>query len=199
MASCLGGDHHVMAPPPDPYNIASYEGLIRKTAAMYAPHVEEEFDDICQHLRVKVWKALETYDERKSRMPVERYVFMCVKNRTKDLFRKVSHGDLHIEDLRTGDDGSQRDWFDARYLSEAPDQTYATVEDGMPVIPSTLSSHERHVVVLLYRDYRQAEIARLLGLSRWEMECTIGAIRSKMADWRPTTPLPLPQPSALAA
>lgn len=186
-----------MARTNDPFDITFYEGLIYKTASMYAPYVEDEFDDICQLLRMKVWRALELYDASRSRMPVERYVFMCVKNRCKDLVTKQRRGEVYVEDQRRSgaDTDGTLDWFESRYLSADHEQTFGGVDDGAPLIPSTLDSIERHVLVLLYRDHTQAETARALGLRRSEMERTMRSIRAKMADWRPA----VEQPVAVAA
>lgn len=186
----------------DPYDIKFYEGLIFTTAGMYAPRVEEEFDDICQLLRMKVWRALELYDPARSRMPVERYVFMCVKNRCKDLVTKHRRGDVYIEDQRrsgtgvgtgpggVGDAGTL-DVFEAQYLAADHEQVFGGVDAGTPLIPSTLTGREREVIVLLYRDHSQAEVVRILGLRRSEMERIMRAIRDKMADWKPTAAAPV--------
>lgn len=167
----------------DPFDIKFYEGLIFTTASMYAPQVEEEFDDICQLLRMKAWRALELFDPARSKMPVERYVFMCIKNRCKDLVTKHRRGEVYIEDQRWAD--GDLDPFEARYLSADHDQTFGIVDAGLPLVPSTLTGIERQVVVLLYRDRTQAEIARTMGLRRSEMERTMRSIRAKMADWKP--------------
>lgn len=175
----------------DPYDIKFYEGLIFTTAGMYAPQVEEEFDDICQLLRMKVWRALELYDPSRSRMPVERYVFMCVKNRCKDLVTKHRRGDVYIEDQRRGDqqgvfEGGTLDSFESQYLAAEHEQVFGDVDEGAPLIPSTLTSRERQVIVLLYRDHSQAEVVRIMGLRRSEMERIMRTIRAKMADWAPS-------------
>lgn len=175
----------------DPFDISFYEGLIFTTASLYVPLVEEEFDDICQLLRMKVWRALELYDPRRSRMSVERYVFMCMKNRCKDLVTKHRRGDVYIEDQRRGKDrqgvaaGGTLDHFESQYLCADHDQMFGHVDEDVPLVPSTLTPLERRVVVLLYRDRTQAEVVRTLDLRRSEMDRIMRAIRDKMADWRP--------------
>jgi hypothetical protein len=42
-------------------------------------------------------------------------------------------------------------------------------------------------VLLLYRDYKQSESARHLGLEKHKMERAMRSIRQKLADWRPDT------------
>lgn len=177
-----------MARTKNPYDIHFYEGLIFTTASMYAPQVEEEFEDICQLLRMKVWRALELFDPERSKMPVERYVFMCVKNRCKDLVTKHRRGEVYMEDQRrnAGEDVGSLDWFENRYLSTDHEQTFGDVDEGAPLMPSTLTGREREVIVLLYRHHTQAEVVRILSLRRSEMERIMRTIRDKMADWKPT-------------
>jgi RNA polymerase sigma factor (sigma-70 family) len=172
----------------NPYDINFYEGLVFKTAAMYAPHVQEEFDDIRQRLRIKAWRALQVFDPSRSRMPVDRYVFMCVKNECKDIVKKKRRTDVYIEDQGVED---AQDAFEARYLSANHDQEFGAIDEGAPLVPSTLTGIERQVIVMLYRDYTQAEVARLMGLRRSEMERTMRSIRTKMADWAPSPALAL--------
>jgi RNA polymerase sigma factor (sigma-70 family) len=181
-------------PHKDPSRVEFYEGLVRKTASIYTRYVEYEFDDVAAMLRIKVWQALEAYDPARSRMTVERYVFMCVKNKCKDLVDLRRRNELYIEDLTVADgQGNElRDAFESRYLSSSGDTEH--VEAGTPVIPSTLTPVERDVLALLYLDYSQREAAAQLGIRRNEMERAVKAIRQKMADWRPTAAAPVPPP-----
>jgi RNA polymerase sigma factor (sigma-70 family) len=168
-----------------PTEIPYYEGLIRTTAAMCAPRVEVEYEDIVSIFRIKVWRALEAFDPTRSRMPVERYVFSCVKNQEKDLLKRKRRGELYIEDVRGPGEGGQ-DAFEEAYLAAEDD--YAGVERELPVIPSTLSQLERQVIVRLYSGLTQRETAFAMLLTRSEMERTMRDIRTKMADWRPSAP-----------
>src|SRR3954470_7263330 len=75
----------------DPNVLRLYEGLIFSTARRYSIFVEEDLEDIQQILRVKVFRALESYDGAKApprtdgRSPRDAYVFQCVRNQAKDL------------------------------------------------------------------------------------------------------------------
>jgi DNA-directed RNA polymerase specialized sigma24 family protein len=140
-------------------DIAFYEGLVRKTASMIAPLVQEEYDDIVAILRIKVWRALVAYDASRASLPVERYVFMCVTNQKKDILKRKRRHEVPLDE-------SYDDPVDAELV-------YAAIEDVTPVIPNTLGMLER-------------QAAQLLGLTRREMERTLEGVRTKMADWRPT-------------
>jgi DNA-directed RNA polymerase specialized sigma24 family protein len=153
-------------------DIAFYEGLVRKTAAMIAPSVQEDYDDIVAILRIKVWRALVAFDPARARQPVERYVFMCVTNQKKDLLKRKRRYEVPLDDE-----------YDVRVDS---DVVYGEVEDVTPVIPCTLSSFERDLVTRLYLGYTERQVAGLLGLTRPQMERALEAVRVKMADWRPT-------------
>lgn len=164
-----------------------YEGLVYATAALVAPLVQEEFEDIAQLLRVKVWRALEAFDPTRSRLPRRRYVFMCVTNQVKDIKNRKRRYDLHIEAL--GEDGAAHDGFELRYLAVDAEVVYAEVDDEPLVLPTTLSAQEGQVVILLCEDYKQAEVGRMLHMDKRGMERAMRAIRSKMADWKPTPPV----------
>jgi predicted DNA-binding protein (UPF0251 family) len=51
------------------------------------------------------------------------------------------------------------------------------------------------VVARLYLGYTERQAARLLGLTRSEMEGALEGVRTKMADWRPA----MQEPAALVA
>lgn len=165
-----------------------YEGLIFKTAQMHAHAIEEDPEDVRQILRIKVWRGLIAYDHTRSGMSRDRFVFMVLTNQVKDLKKRKRRGELHIEDLvadRGGRGFQARDSFDERYLSEDHEQTFGEVEDDDLVIPSTLTQLERRIVALLFRDYKQTEAARQLGLETREVERAVRSIREKLADWKP--------------
>lgn len=153
--------------------IVFYEGLVRKTAGMIAPLVQEEYEDIVAILRIKVWRALEAYDPSRARQPVERYVFMCLTNQKKDLLKRKRRMEVPL------DDGYE--------VRVDPDVVYGDVEDVTPVIPSTLGPLERELVAWLYLGYTERQAAQLLGLTRPAVERALEMVRVKMADWRPET------------
>lgn len=182
----------------DPKVLAQYEGLIFSTARLYVRYVDEAVDDIQQILRIKVYKALLSYDASKARPrddgrdPRDAYVFQCVKNQAKDLLKKKPRNESFIEDIapesrnQRGGLQTTRDWFeDAVGLTSSHDEVYGAIEDDDLVVPNTLTQLERRVVCLLYAGYRQSEVARKLSLAKRDMERSMRAIRAKMEDWRP--------------
>lgn len=190
----------------DPKLIRRYEGVVRKTAAMTVEHCDEDFDDICQLFRIKVWKALLSYDPTKvknevpdtyGRTPRDRYVFACIKNQAKDLKKRVKRNVSYIEEM------TER--FEAGYLGTTEEEIFHMIEESAPLIPSTLSDRERKIVTLLYLDFDNGEIGEQLGIQRKQVATLVRGIREKMADWAPTgwqaVPLVLPagEPLAVAA
>lgn len=179
----------------DPKILRSYEGLIFATARRYSPYVEAELEDIQQDLRVAVFKALLSYDgTRTNALARDRYVFSCMKNRAKDLLKKRPRNESYIEDIAPGVEeqagiftAATRDWFEAHVgMASTHEQVYGRVEDDDVLVPNTLTDLERRIVCLLYADYRQAEVARSLGIAKGDMERAMRSIRRKMSDWRPT-------------
>jgi RNA polymerase sigma factor (sigma-70 family) len=168
-----------------PSEIAYYEGLIHKTASMCAPRVQEEYEDIVAIFRIKVWRALEAYDPSRSTVPVRRYVFSCVKNQEKDLLKRKRRNEVSLDAMIGLDDELAHDSFECAYLAVSVEVTYAEVERELPLLPSTLSSREREVLLCLYTGLSQRETAVRLVLRVTDVERAVKGIRSKMADWRP--------------
>lgn len=176
-------------------DLAQFEGLIRQTAAMLDPLIEEDFDDIQQLLRVKIWKAVEKFDPARSKLPLKRYVFGCMMNYTKDLKKQDvrrkerQRGSLlFIEDFVGPERRDQRDQFDAQYLAVVADVVYLHVEDEDPLLPNTLTDQERRLIALLCQDEdsSQAKLGRELGVGTKKVQALLKSIRLKMADWNPS-------------
>lgn len=165
-----------------------YEGLICATARRCIAFCEEDFEDVAQVLRVKVWQALCAYDPSRSRTTRDKYVFMCVRDRAKDVVKKKKRNQLHIEDVRTIRSGngnvSHGDWFDERYLSASHEENYGAIEDDDDPLVE-LNGLERQIASLLTADYKQTQVAQLLGLEKTEMERAMRSIRSKLDALRP--------------
>jgi RNA polymerase sigma factor (sigma-70 family) len=176
-----------------------YEGLIRSTALLVVSQLGsraepgDDLEDVMQLLRVKVWQALRWF--KPDRMPRkanedavqtrDRFVFMCLMNTKKDIAKRKRTAVLLIEDQAPARGGEHedgpRDAFEARYLAESDEEIVRTP----PLVPNTLTGFERRVLVLLYGDYKQVEIARRLGASEREVSGAVRALRAKLADWQP--------------
>lgn len=171
-----------------PQDIAFYEGLVFKTASLWAGYMQEDFEDLQQIIWEKVVKALRAHDPKRSRLPTERYVFMCVLNLRKDLLKRRRRDDVYIEDQRRSPTRAPSDadlaTFEHRYLSETG--TYDAIEDERPLIPSTLTAVEREVLCLLYEGYSAHEVQRRLGLSRRDCETILNRLQAKFGDWKPS-------------
>lgn len=189
----------------DPAVLQSYEGLIFATTERWRRFIDEDPEDIRQILRVKVYKALLAYKrgQRPHFSEVEarnRWVHQCVRNQVKDLMKRkprpvesiedVAPAELHAEDSHSG--VQSRDRFEFRHLSCGHDDVYGAIEAEAVLVPNTLTVLELQVIVLLYRDYRQSEIARELDLDRRAMDGAMRGIRQKMADWKPGPGAPKP-------
>jgi RNA polymerase sigma factor (sigma-70 family) len=162
-----------------------YDGLVSATARRCVAFCEEDYDDVVQVLRVKVWQALRAYDPARTRTDRDHYVFMCVRDRAKDVVKKKKRNQLHIEDLRTMGEAAP-DRFDARYLCSTREANYAAIEDDDDPLRA-LDELERQIVEMLTADYKQAQVARTLGLQKVEMDRAMRSIRLKLAALRPAT------------
>lgn len=197
--------------------LAQYEGLVVSTARRYESLLAKlgyDVEDIAQILRVKVWQAIAAFDEQRVTTTVTRcnhvpdckcsrcrYVFMCIRNRAKDLV-KTTNRHRATEEFSFIDDvapaingnGEVRDAFELRYLSVEEERAFASSLEPPPLIPSTLTAFQRNVLVLRFHDYKPREIAALLDVRRSRVDDATKAIKAKMADWRPTQ-----EPTAVAA
>lgn len=166
------------------------EGLIYTTARRIEGVVELPFDDIKSELRIKAWKALKKYDSDRSGVPVEVYVYYAVMNRKKDILRDdkgQKRTVVYIDDMTHGqndrDDSDSRNDF--RYFSLGSETVYADVEREIPLIPSTLTDVEKHVLVMLYDGFTILDIQRQVGIKRQEVKDAVAQIQIKFSDWRP--------------
>jgi RNA polymerase sigma factor (sigma-70 family) len=172
---------------PDSQQLAFYEGLVRRTAAIYCPRIDDEYEDVVAILRVKVWRSLNAYDPSRSRLPVERYVFSCVANQVKDLLKRKRRHEVYIDDVsRTTVDGDElMPAYMQEFLSIGHDEVFGDVEAELPEFPESLSELEREVVVRLYLDNNHRRIAVELNVTRMEIDRTVDSIRVKMAEQYP--------------
>jgi len=194
-------------------HISHYEGLVRSTAAIIEPWVEDEFDEICNFLREKVWKALEAFSRKRvittakysPDQQLERFVNACVQNGKKDVLKKKRRGWLYIEDMLanqgTGDESQHElhDSFASRYMVE-PD-TFAGKEPEPLVVPACLEGPERQVAAMLYEEFKTDEIAAAMGLRRGDVRGLLETIQVKLrlAGYAPSqAPQEDPQPSSPA-
>jgi DNA-directed RNA polymerase specialized sigma24 family protein len=177
----------------NPTLLAHYEGLVIKTSThrKYEGIKRWDTEEVRQLLRIRVWKALLAWDpaEPRTRQRLaegkteqqlrDAYVFGCVTNQMKDLLKRDRERDLFVEDLSENDPT-----FEARYLHSEFEATTKAVTSA-PLIPNTLTSDERYVLLCLYNGYNGPQTAERLGLTRGQVAMHIREIREKMRDWKP--------------
>lgn len=184
--------------------VEAFEGLVRSTSRMYFEGLRMDEDDVQQFLRVKVWKALESYRAAAATQSVEGYVFTCVRNGVKDLLKQADRAkrnrpECFLEDQYASEAASER--FHFRYLAYDEDGIREAYVERTVELPSTLNFMERHVVALLYEGLNQTEIAVALGCTRTRVRNTHASVQAKMMDWAPGAqePLAAETPAAAAA
>lgn len=187
-----GGEHEVDLSD----TLASFEGLVFTTARMFASQVRREEDDLAQELRVRVWRAVTSYDPAKS-ASLERYVFSALTNKVKDfkrdaareMKRREAYGItfLHIEDTFVSADSvaTPAERFDQLHHHATHEQVYADVENEPFDLPGGVTDDERNVLALLVFGSTRNEIAVLLNLRRREVDLLVRSLRRKFSDWRP--------------
>lgn len=178
-----------------PVRMRAYEGLVHSTTRMFAERARMDEEDFAQELRLKVWQALERFDPNRSRLPEKRYVYAIMFNRVKDMIRYPRSRDLLIEDqlpAAEGSDGSSllRDKFDAKFLATHEDAV-AEALYGKGLVPEGISDFETEVLLLLYLDYQQVEIAPLLDVPLSRVKAAVRALREHLAPLRAGRPAPV--------
>lgn len=168
--------------------VEAFEGLVLRTAGMYYRGLRMDEDDVRQFLRIKVWKALESYRRQLATQSVEGYVFMCVSNGVKDLLKQADRAkrnkpECYLEDQYRTEAARER--FHVKHLSHDEDGLREAYLERTVELPSTLDFMERHVVALLYEGLNQTEIARTLGVTRTRVRNTHASVQAKMMDWAP--------------
>lgn len=168
-------------------SVRDFEGLVIKTARMFAAQVGREECDLAQELRVRVWRAIQSWDG--DRFPsLERYVFIAVTNKIKDFKRDAAREKarreregvsfVHIEDMAPGQ-------FEGHYHT-GRERVYGRIDGEMFVLPSTVTETEATIALLLVQEVSRLEIAIRLDLSDGEITAAVRHLQIKLADWRPT-------------
>lgn len=186
--------------------LRAFEGLVHATAHMFAAQVRREEEDLAQELRVRVWRAVVTYDATKSSLSLERYVFQAVTNKIKDFKRDAAREArrreengltfLHIEDMildrrpteavnGNGDHRPRQEMFDGLFYFTTREEVFGRIEDGLFTLPATITQREASVLVLLMLGWPRPEVAVRLEIARPDVDGCVLALREKFADWRP--------------
>jgi DNA-directed RNA polymerase specialized sigma24 family protein len=186
--------------------LRAFEGLVYSTARMFAAQVRREEEDLAQELRVRVWRAAVTYDPAKSRLSLERYVFQAVTNKIKDFKRDAAREArrreenglvfLHIEDMPNYSslledtrplNTPTQEAFDGHFHFADHDEVYGRIDEGLFVLPATITENEVTVLLLLLVGLSRSEVVSSLPLwPRSDVDRAIAGLRQKLADWKPT-------------
>lgn len=177
----------------DEHGLSAFEGLVQTTARMWAAQVRREEHDLAQELRIRVWRAITSYDPSKSRLPLERYVFQAVTNKIKDFKRDAQRerdrceryglSFIHLEDWRS--ETGQLGLDGVHFIDH--DEVYRAVDEGYFVLPSSVTRREAKVLVLLMMELSRPKVALRLGIGTEGVDQCIASLRVKFADWRPSS------------
>lgn len=181
----------LFSPPMGAESIDAYEGLVYKTAEMFHERVGLEMDDMRQELRLSVLKARRAYHSGRSQLSERAFVYGCVANRVKDMKRDAArrrNGRLVV--VHVGEDSL--DWFEFTYRRVTHDEVFGAIEDGSFRLPATITEDEQTVLWMLVVGYTRTEIAASMCVEYTKIEGAVRSIRRKMADWRPSGPMPEP-------
>jgi RNA polymerase sigma factor (sigma-70 family) len=182
--------------------LRAFEGLVHATARMFAAQVRREEEDLAQELRVRVWRAIDSYDPARSGLSLERYVYGAIANKIKDFKRDAARElqrrrannltFLYIEDMvldrdhgGNGQRRSRQEVFDGRFNFATRDEVYGHIDEGLLTLPSTVTEREAEVVVLLMLGSSRPDVAVRLGPGPPDVDACVRNLREKFADWKP--------------
>lgn len=171
-----------------------YEGLVKGTIKHYGLPPDQEYEDVEQTLRMKVLEALQKYDESKGSSR-RSFVFGCVANRMRDLWRKKVVSESSWEEVTgshdqagSGTAGHIRNLETKLGLEVTEEQVYGHVWEEDFVLPSTLTHTERLMAEGLMEGVRPRDIMAEHGITRQQWMQGLRSLRAKMADWEPPAP-----------
>lgn len=186
------------------HQIKDFDGLVRTTARMFASQVKREEHDLEQELRIRVWRAVESFEAGKVRGSapgaLERYVFSAITNKIKDYKRDAAREAqrrkrygidfVYIEDTFVADGEVAAERFDGLHHFVERETVYGRIEGSGFVLPSTVTESETSVLLLLMMELSKVEIVVRLGVGRVEVDRCIVSLKVKLADWKPTSDSP---------
>lgn len=155
-------------------NRAIIEGLQRPVIAtiyrFLGPAYRGDVEDIAQEVFLKVFRALQRFDA--SRAKFTTWVYTFVRNHCFDILKKKKLKTTSLSAVE--DDGSDRDFADARELQPAEGAENTELGRRIGEALSTLGENQRMVFVL--REYEQLdyrEIAAITGVNE-------GTVKSRL-------------------
>jgi len=184
-------------------SLADYEGLVGKTAELFARQLHMEYEDLKQELWIKVLRAKRAFDPRRSSSSERAFIYGCVANFMKDCRKLAARRSVlrveHIEDhlLLTEDDYVLSGAFELRYMHMSEDEAFALLDEF--ALPPSICDGERTIVGLLVIGYGNQEIADILGVGKTEVAASVKNVREKLTPPIPEEVIPSKAPVAVAA
>jgi hypothetical protein len=197
----------MQAPQP---KLDQFEGLVFTTARMFASYVAVlmEEEELRQELRIVVWRSCCKFDAERSGKTgagLRAYVYGNIANRVKSLRRDAARRARynvsfeHIEGHRVEGDERFYGDFELRYLCESPDVVYGKIDEGLLVLPATVTPSEVDVLLLLMFGFSETEMMLKLTLKRGDLRAVVGRLQVKFADWSRSPSSASVRPVALCA
>ncbi len=175
--------------------ILEYEGLIVATTRYWREHITTDLsdDDIEQELRIKVWRALESFDPSRG-YPENKHVFGVVRNRVKDLIKrkKIEYSETQVWSMDFDGSKPSEDLMRNYGMSEAfrknsPMLNWMIQHRVVPEKSSTsdlligLDKDEQQIAVMIARGYTPLEIHKHMGVTLNYVRTRVARIKKHIA------------------
>lgn len=146
-----------------------YEGLVISTTRYWRHKISEEMsdDDIKQELRIKIYKALLTFDPNRG-YPEHKHVFGAVRNMVKDLIKKKNQlaNQTLVSELVTRDG---RTIFGI------------VLDEDKTELLQNLSRMDQEISVMIIQGFTLREVAETIGVELNYVKHRISVIRNEIA------------------
>ena len=168
-----------MTPEEMKIKMEEYEGLVISTTRYWRRFITSDLldEDIEQELRMKVWRALETFNPDIG-YPERNHVFGAVRNRIKDLIGKKKRENFETSMLEEQTfSGLNRGG--TNNLNESENRiAFSKHEESVPTdLIQGLPRAEQRVAILMVQGYNAPEISQDMGI-------TVSTVRSHIARVR---------------
>lgn len=170
-------------------DLSKYAGLVGKTTQMFMGLCRLEAEDMHQELWIKVHEAVEAYRPARGESE-EAWVYGCLANKVKDLRRTASrrarwgvtfvYMDEHWQESGT-------DYADRLIPHVEPFEVFGKIDEGVYVLPESVTAWEGDVLVLLALGYTRAEVALELECEESQVAAAAKALKQKLAELRPVS------------
>jgi RNA polymerase sigma factor (sigma-70 family) len=140
--------------------LKDHERILFKVASLYAARAEDR-RDLAQEIRVQLWRAFGSYDEKRS---FSTWMYRIALNVAISSVRKQKAAPMNLEDVQIA------------MPFPTPDERVQFLQQFM----ADLDEINRALLILYLEEHSYAEIAEILGISETNVATKISRLKQKI-------------------